>query len=323
MSILSGFFKTKKYRKTDSGYKLQSEWTSSETVEMSDGNTLETNLGSIKGITSSLASPSNNYALSASAGKSLQDQVTNKVNLSDIIDNLTSSETKKPLSAAQGKVLKTSLDKKVNAGSSPTFEGIELNATHGGYIDFHYNNSGEDYTSRIISGTDEAGGYRINLMNAGLFVDTGIIRCDSGVHLISKSDNHGVYLSGSATYVMGQSTNSYKPIYASAFSQQSSRRTKENIVPISEKDANKILDLNVVKFDYSNGDKNQCGLIAEDTYKILPNIVLGDVSVPDDDQEGIMKIGIDYTKLVPYLIKKIQMQQKQIDNLQNQIDKLN
>lgn len=42
MSILSGFFKTKKYRKTSSGYKLQSEWTNSETVEMPDGSTLET-----------------------------------------------------------------------------------------------------------------------------------------------------------------------------------------------------------------------------------------------------------------------------------------
>lgn len=37
MSILSGFFKTKKYRKTDDGYRLQSEWTSADTVEMNDG----------------------------------------------------------------------------------------------------------------------------------------------------------------------------------------------------------------------------------------------------------------------------------------------
>lgn len=75
MSILSGFFKTKKYRKTDSGYKLQSEWTSSQTVQMDDGKTLEENLGAVKGITSSLSSTSSNYALSASAGKSLNDSI--------------------------------------------------------------------------------------------------------------------------------------------------------------------------------------------------------------------------------------------------------
>lgn len=47
MSILSGFFKTRKYRKTDAGYKLQSEWTSASTVELADGTTLETALGRV------------------------------------------------------------------------------------------------------------------------------------------------------------------------------------------------------------------------------------------------------------------------------------
>lgn len=76
MAILPGFLRTKKYRRLGNDYKLQSEWTSSTTVEMGDGNTAETNLGAIEGITSSLATENNNYALSASAGKSLQDQVT-------------------------------------------------------------------------------------------------------------------------------------------------------------------------------------------------------------------------------------------------------
>lgn len=55
MAILSGFFKTKKYRKTSDGYKLQSEWTNAETVEMPDGSTLksttaafETRLGALE-----------------------------------------------------------------------------------------------------------------------------------------------------------------------------------------------------------------------------------------------------------------------------------
>lgn len=41
MSILNGFIKTKKYRKTADGYKLESRWASSQTVEMYDGSTLE------------------------------------------------------------------------------------------------------------------------------------------------------------------------------------------------------------------------------------------------------------------------------------------
>ena len=46
MGILSGFIKTKRYRKTDSGYKIQSEWTHSDTVEMSDGTTLTEKMAS-------------------------------------------------------------------------------------------------------------------------------------------------------------------------------------------------------------------------------------------------------------------------------------
>lgn len=41
MGIISGFKKTKRYRKLDDGnYILQSEWSSSDTIEMADGSTL-------------------------------------------------------------------------------------------------------------------------------------------------------------------------------------------------------------------------------------------------------------------------------------------
>ena len=64
MSVLSGYNRYKRYIKTSDGYKLCSEWTSSNSVEMGDGNTAETNLGAIQGITSSLATDNGKYALS-------------------------------------------------------------------------------------------------------------------------------------------------------------------------------------------------------------------------------------------------------------------
>lgn len=79
MSILSGFKRFKDYLKTDSGYQLMSRWTKSDAVVMGDGtddtNTLEKNLGAIKGITDSLTSTSSNIALSSKYGKSLQDKI--------------------------------------------------------------------------------------------------------------------------------------------------------------------------------------------------------------------------------------------------------
>ena len=62
MSILSGFFKTKRYRKTTDGYKLESNWTSGNTVELDDGNTVQNNLGAIKGITTSMSVKEEGYA---------------------------------------------------------------------------------------------------------------------------------------------------------------------------------------------------------------------------------------------------------------------
>ena len=107
MSVASGYLKYKRYiKQSDGTYKLVSHWTSSNTVEMNDGNTLETNLGAVKGVTSSLASTSTGVALSASAGKSLQDQITEiESNLNDgkliegklhlYYDNMTSNYNKK------------------------------------------------------------------------------------------------------------------------------------------------------------------------------------------------------------------------------------
>lgn len=96
-----------------------------------------------------------------------------------------------------------------------------------------------------------------------------------------------------------------------------------------EEEALKILDINVVTFDYiekAGGKKNQRGCIAEDVYKIIPSAV----SIPDgyDDTEefedGKMPHvpGIDYSKFVPYLIKTVQIQNERINNLENEIGML-
>ena len=78
MSVLDGYNKYKRYIKTNDGYKLCSQWTSSNTVQMDDGNTLQTNLGAINGITDSLTATSSNIAASAAAVKTLNDNLDSK-----------------------------------------------------------------------------------------------------------------------------------------------------------------------------------------------------------------------------------------------------
>ena len=69
--------------------------------------------------------------------------------------------------------------------------------------------------------------------------------------------------------------NVMRPISASAFNVNSSRRYKENITEMTEEEANKILDVDVKMFDYKKRENgtNVAGVIAEEVYNILPNVV--------------------------------------------------
>ena len=93
---------------------------------------------------------------------------------------------------------------------------------------------------------------------------------------------------------------------------------------MTEIEAKKLLDVEVKSYDYINPDMpDGCfGCIAEDMAKIIPSCVNGDVDCADDDAAAIQGIGIDYSKLVPHLIKMVQIQQAQIDAQQEQINKL-
>jgi len=117
----------------------------------------------------------------------------------------------------------------------------------------------------------------------------------------------------------GQGSGSWS-CQAGAFVNTSSIHAKDNIEDMTEEDAKKILSLNPVSFDYKTGLKDQRGLIAEDVADIIPNCVFYPNGTTKDtyeyDDENPMDVpGIDYTKFVPYLIKMVQMQQKEIDEL--------
>lgn len=88
MSILSTIFKAKRYIKTDNGYQLFSEWQRASEVEFNNGSDAETTLGAINGITSSLNTNNDNYALSAAGGYNLQSQVT-KLNTKIVVGDRT------------------------------------------------------------------------------------------------------------------------------------------------------------------------------------------------------------------------------------------
>lgn len=81
----------------------------------------------------------------------------------------------------------------------------------------------------------------------------------------------------------------------------SDRRLKENILSTSVQALNEINQLNLVSFDFIKDKKHEeIGLIAQEVERIIPQAISRNPDNPED------YLHIDYTALVPYLIKAIQ-----------------
>lgn len=132
---------------------------------------------------------------------------------------------------------------------------------------------------------------------------------------------------------VGNGTTAYGPVFASAFTNASSRLFKKDIVDTHYGLA-EILKLQGKEYLYVNDTSNrkEIGLIAEEVDLVVPEVVYHN---PSDKKV----IGIDYGKLVTVLIESIKeqqvmieelkiknqnidQQQQQIDNQQQQIDEL-
>jgi len=99
-----------------------------------------------------------------------------------------------------------------------------------------------------------------------------------------------------------------------SFNTSSDRRLKENIVDTGSQ-LEKIKQIEVRDFNYIGNDITTTGMIAQELNEIIPNVVV-------EGQEDFKKHpwSIDYGKLTPYLIKAIQEQQEQIEELKKEIE---
>ena len=132
----------------------------------------------------------------------------------------------------------------------------------------------------------------------------------SATTLLALISNTGTYTyNEQGLGVKSGDGNSWRPVYAQSFVQNSSRIYKENIKQLSDDEAKKILNLSPVTFDFKKnygGQQNCFGLIAEDTAKVIPSVVY-----EMDDAYGI-----NYVELIPFLIKMIQIQEQRINELE-------
>ena len=129
----------------------------------------------------------------------------------------------------------------------------------------------------------------------------------SGARLwfLPATDSGGFELGHSASLDANTGT-----FYATAWGSNSSRRYKENITELTESVADRLLKIKTYHFDYKKdyGSKDMYGVIAEEVEQVHKNAVLYRNGEPD---------AVDYTRFIPLLIKKVQMQDKKLKYLEN------
>lgn len=121
---------------------------------------------------------------------------------------------------------------------------------------------------------------------------------DSGTSTAVNFLNGGTDNGGGTPTVVGTIT---ATTTATAYNTSSDRRLKDNIAPAD--DAGAVIDsIAIVKHDWKRGGHVRYGVIAQDLNVVAPEAVTA-----GDDQVDIEKPwGVDYSKLVPMLIKEIQ-----------------
>lgn len=230
-----------------------------------------------------------------------------------IQNNLTSTSTTDSLSANQGRLL-------ANGSARDSTKLPLAGGTCTGKV-YSIDTIG---TSEVLLGiTRVTAGSSGTTINGKSYSGAGRVRIFGGTNAAYHSDIlPNSSLNGNRTVTLPATTGTLS--YAS-----SSRRVKTNIRAMTDEEAQKLLGIDIIKFDYkefwNNGEKNQSGLIAEDVIKIIPEAVHirkeYDANLPVDEEHNFPP-EVEYTKFVPYLIKMVQIQQEQINELKSEIKAL-
>ena len=149
-------------------------------------------------------------------------------------------------------------------------------------------------------------GKKVQFSGGTYLQDTGsaIVLGESGKNFLPSSDKSGGLGQGSPQKRWDNLYVYNDPVIGS------DERNKLNKQEISY-GLDAISSLNPLQYD--RDDKHTIGLTAQDLYEIIPEAVFK----PEDENEDW---GIQYTKLIPVLIKAVQEQQQQIIDLQSKIN---
>ena len=158
---------------------------------------------------------------------------------------------------------------------------------------------GDDGTL-VVSGSSAHG---VKLQGTAVFID---VTNGLGVGVDNSSITHAITLPNSNQAKQGQ-------IKANAFVSYSSARYKDNI-EVLEDPMTVLNQIEGVSFNWKDTGHLDYGFIAEDVGRVLPNIV----SWEDNKKDAQ---GMDYLKIISFLVEATKKQQKDIDELKQKLSK--
>jgi hypothetical protein len=118
-------------------------------------------------------------------------------------------------------------------------------------------------------------------------------------------------LSVGATAITGSASVS-STLTATTLVETSAIRYKENIQNLESFD--NIYKLRPVSFDWKSNNNPDIGFIAEEVNELFPLLV-------ESNEEGVIE-GVKYSKMVTVIVKTLQNQQQQIEELKQEINTL-
>jgi hypothetical protein len=175
-----------------------------------------------------------------------------------------------------------------------------------------FGNSGDGSTynerARITSG----GQFSVNTTSAGsqmnMFHDGATIAGFTIRNTDTGAATQNAILFERNTSIVGVITTTNT---ATAYVTSSDRRLKNNIAPADN--AGSVIDaIEVVKHDWKVGGHTRYGMIAQDLHSVAPEAVFAG----DDGEELEKAWGVDYSKLVPMLVKEIQSLRARVAQLE-------
>jgi hypothetical protein len=150
---------------------------------------------------------------------------------------------------------------------------------------------------------------------------------DAGISTLSFNEN--VVPAADNSWALGSSTNRWTAVWAiDGTINTSDARDKTNVRDLNY-GIREIMQLHPVKFNWKNnaGTGDKLGIIAQEIQKVLPEVVR-DWEYQSEEKTGkktkmpSAKLGVMYADIIPVLIRAIQEQQKQIDDLKQLVSQV-